>query len=584
MNGLNQRLLKNLWLISAVIAWSTIAAYAQGQPAQKVNASANVISGRITTGDNQPLTNARVSVGRASGIMISAGNVRVDSEGRFSTQPLEPGLYFVGVYVPGLIREPGAAPATSPYLRPGDTVDFKMIKGGVITGSVKNANGDGLIAIPVHAFRVRNQNGDPSPPIPLRDTLTDDRGIYRLYGVAPGSYIVSAGGQGRGGFGLVYPSAYEAYVPTYAPSATRDTAMEIQVSNGNESQADIQFREERGHVISGTITGAPPTSDGQQWAAGVVVYDSRNRADVTVTSTFSNNSFSFAAYGVSDGEYEVSASLNSRTNDSLESPPVRIKVQGADVTGIRLVAAPLASLDGRVIFENDPKNACGKHRDSALVETIVNGRRFEPRTPTKEALPADVRFASRNTTRWATVDARGIFSIKNVPPGTYQIEPNAPASGWYVRSVALDKNVAANIPRDGLPLRNGDHATGLTVTFAEGAAKVTGHLSAAEGQPLPLKLRVYLVPEEKVSAGNLYRYYETAADKDGKFILDNVAPGRYLIVARRPEESEPGLIKLMRLDETLRTTVLKEAEASKKLVAFKPCEQVADFDLSYVSR
>jgi hypothetical protein len=262
---------------------------------------------------------------------------------------------------------------------------------------------------------------------------------------------------------------------------------------------------------------------------------------------------------------------------------VRIKVQGADATGLRLVVAPLASIEGRVTFESDPKAACGKHRASALVETIINSRRYEPRAPVKETPPTDVRFAARNTMRSAIVDARGIFNIKSMPPGTYQIEPNAPASGWYVRSVALDRNASVNIPRDGVSLRNGDHATGLTVTFAEGAAKVTGHLSAAEGESLPLKLRAYLVPEEKVSEGNLYRYYETAADKDGKFSLDNVAPGRYLMVARRAEETESGLTKLVRLDETLRTTVLKEAAALKKAVAFKPCEQVADFDLPYAA-
>jgi hypothetical protein len=55
-------------------------------------------------------------------------------------------------------------------------------------------------------------------------------------------------------------------------------------------------------------------------------------------------------------------------------------------------------------------------------------------------------------------------------------------------------------------------------------------------------------------------------------------------VARRTEETGLGTVKLERLDETLRTTVLKEAEASKKTVAFKPCEQVADFDLSYGSQ
>jgi hypothetical protein len=132
-------------------------------------------------------------------------------------------------------------------------------------------------------------------------------------------------------------------------------------------------------------------------------------------------------------------------------------------------------------------------------------------------------------------------------------------------------------------LRRGDHITGLTVTFAEGAAKLKGRLTAGEGQSLPLRLRVYLVPEDRESSGNLYRYYETVAESDGTFTLDNLAPGKYLIVARRAEVDDLGITKLLRQDETLRATVLKEAEALKKALAFKPCDQVADFDLSYVS-
>ena len=580
---MNALLLKNVCLMGAVISLLASAANGQNQPAAKEDQSAKVISGKVSTSDNQPLTNARIMVGRVmTNAQPQAQNVSVNSDGAFQTRPLEPGLYFVSPYAPGLIRD-ASGPTTGPYFRPGDTVDFKMIKGGVITGSVKNSNGDGLVAIPVRAIRVRNQNGDPVPVTSsMREMMTDDRGIYRLYGLPAGTYIVSAGGQSRP-FALA-PTAYEGYVPTYAPSATRDTAMEIQVTSGSESQADIQFREERGHAISGTVIGAATSQGPQQWAAGITLFDVRNRAEVATTSAFSAGNFSFAVYGVPDGDYELSAQQSSSTNDQAASPAVRIKVQGDDVTGVKLTVAPLASLEGKVIFESDPKPSCGKHRASALVETVINGRRYEPRQPSKDAPPSDVPTMARSLNHSTAVDASGVFNFKNLQAGTYQIEPQAPASGWYARSIALtSRNSAANLSRDGVVLKRGDHVTGLTVTFAEGAARLKGRLTAGEGQSLPLKLRVYLVPEEREATGNLYRFYEAAAENDGTFTLDNLAPGKYLIVARRAEVDDVGTIKLIRQDETLRATVLKEAEALKKAVAFKPCEQVADFDLSYVS-
>jgi hypothetical protein len=582
MKTLNLWMLRILSFIVAAVALSNTVT-AQDQSAQKANASAKVISGRVTTSDSLSPANARVTIGRSNTSGLFQGQtVRVDSEGNFVSGPLEPGLYIVSVYMPGLIRDPTAT-AMSPYFRPGDTVDFKMIRGGVITGSVKNADGQGIVAIPVRAIRTRGANGDPLPfQGATRDMMTDDRGIYRIYGLAPGTYIVSAGGQSRT-FSPITVSAYETFVPTYAPAATRDTASEIQVSNGTESQADIQFREEHGHVISGTVTGAA-TSDGfQQYSAGVVVYDSQNRAEVGTASAISSGNFSFAVYGVMDGDYEISATQGSSTNDQLASPPTRFKVQGADVTGLRLTVAPLASIEGRVVFESDPKAVCAKRRASAMAETIINGRRYEPRSAPKDAT-ADVPLIARTSGRAATVDARGVFSMKNLPPGTYQIDPAAPASGWYVRSVALDRNPAVNIARDGMFLKRGDRVNGLTVTFTEGAGQFLGHLSAAEGQSLPLKMRVYLVPEDRLLAANLYRFYETGANKDGSFTIDNIAPGKYLVIARRTEETESGAPKLVRLDEALRAAVLKEAEAQKKAVAFKPCEQIADFDLPLAPR
>lgn len=580
MKSLSRLLLNDLSRMGLFIAVVCAGTFAQAQPAQKENAG--VISGKITTSDNQPLTNARVTFRKTNS--NTEQYVRVDREGNFSTPPLEPGLYLISAYVPGLIRDP-AAPAMSQYHRPGETIDFRLVKGGVITGSVKNANGDGLVAVPVRAYMVRRPNGDPlSLTFSSREVLTDDRGIYRLYSLTPGSYIVSAGGRsGGGGFGIIVPTAYEGYAPTYAPAATRDTATEIQVTSGSEAQADIQFREERGHVISGTIAEATTSAGPLIWSASVSIFDPRNRVEVGNGSANSANNFAFAVYGVLDGDYEIYATQYSSLGDQRASAPLKIKVQGADVTGLRLAVGPLATLEGRVAFESDPKAACGKNRANAPVETVITSRRYEPRSPSKETPPADVISNFRNQSSSAIVDAGGTFNLKGLQPGTYQLEPTVLNSGWFMRSVKFDRNATVNVARDGVNIKRGDHVTGLTVTFAEGAAKLKGHLSAAEGQSLPSKLRVYLIPEEREAAGNLYRYYEAAAERDGTFTIDNVAPGRYLIVGRRSEENEIGITKLLRLDETLRTTVLKEAAALKKAIALKPCEQVGDFDLPFGS-
>lgn len=154
------------------------------------------------------------------------------------------------------------------------------------------------------------------------------------------------------------------------------------------------------------------------------------------------------------------------------------------------------------------------------------------------------------------------------------------SAGWYIKSIGPERPASTvNPPRDFLALKRGDHVTGLLITFAEGAANLNGRISAAEGQVLPLRMRAYLVPAEREAATNLLRFYEAIADQSGSFKFENVAPGRYLIIARRSEEGELGMTKFVRQDETLRTKVRQEAEALNKSLILKPCEQVADFNL-----
>src|SRR5262245_24517587 len=165
-------------------------------PNSQAKPGTGVISGKVLTRDGESLSNVRVTISRY-GTANSLQTFRADSSGAFTTEPLEPGLYGVSAYVPGYIYDtssPAPTPASG-YYRPGDTATITLMRGSVITGTVKNSNGDPLIAIPVRAIRVRDQEGKKLQfPGSLRDRLTDDRGVYRLYGLPPGTYVVATGG------------------------------------------------------------------------------------------------------------------------------------------------------------------------------------------------------------------------------------------------------------------------------------------------------------------------------------------------------------------------------------------------------
>jgi hypothetical protein len=516
----------------------------------------------------------------------------VDAGGSFRVDGLDPLAYFVWANIPGFISD------TVPneqrrYYHLGDSVTLTLTKGGVISGTVSSSTNTAVVNTTVRAFRVRDENGQAvQNVIPARERFTDDRGYYRLYGLQSGFYVISAGGAGRfSGF----PNQYDSDAPTYAPSSTRDTATEIFVRSGDEATADIQYRGEPGHSISGTLAGLVTTQATMFSGATIQLTDIRSRAAIMFASASSQNNYGFSFYGVSDGEYEVFASRYSSSGDTSVSEARRIKVSGADVSGINLSLFSLASISGRLVLESVPKAECVKRRSTALQETVIGGRRMiqETKTPRSAAKTqtatneVPISFANQNFE--SIPDTKGEFILRNMHNGLYRFGTQFPENGWYLRAItmgtppAMAKPSDPNIPRDGLTLKTGEKVSGLTVTITEGAAALRGHLVAAEGQRVPAGLRVYLVPAERESAENVLRFFEAAADTSALFAIDNIAPGRYWLIVRPADEGDPAKVKPIRQETALRARVLREAEALKKEIAFKPCEQAEDYELPWTA-
>ena len=244
---------------------------------------------------------------------------------------------------------------------------------------------------------------------------------------------------------------------------------------------------------------------------------------------------------------------------------------------------------GRLVLEKDPKLNCGKRRETASRETIIFAHRYEPETatpPSKAPQLPDVPMIFTNALTENIPDANGAFILKNLQRGSYRIDPRAPASGWYIRSITLGPAMAAKsssstVARDGVTVKSGERVSGLTVTITEGAASLRGRVSVAEGQRLPRDLRVYLLPAERESAENVLRFFEARAESDGSFAIGNIAPGRYWLLGRAGDESDPTKVKVIRQDSALRSQVLKEAEGAKNEVSLQPCQRMLDYDLLF---
>ena len=521
-----------------LVGTQALAQTTESRPAQ----ATTVITGRVVaSSDNFPIANARI-LGRAAGGPSSVRIATTDDDGKFQLTNLAPANYVIRVAAAGYV--PDLALTDIPVYRPGENVTLRMIKGGVITGRVVNQNGQPMALARVRAVRVKDAEGNAVRDSAVRDWTTDDRGIYRAYGLEPGAYVVSANGT------------------TYHPSATLDTAIVVNVVNGNETGGvDIKYRPEHSYAVSGMIVGGAAQGDAPLRRAIISVTLSHATSGVTVAFTTivpnaGNSVFNFDA--VPDGVYELTAQAAPGSKDATLAPPQLVTVRGASVTGIVLTLMPMGSVSGRVLIETE---SCAEVPATSLQETLITAkaetqRSAKPAPPVASLLPVE-----------AQPDTRGEFLLTNMSAGKYALNVKLASSRLYVREIAREPGpMTARFNL--LTLKSGQHVNGLIIKLASGAASVTGRVSA--DTDLPSRLNVYAVPAKREHADEVLRYAHAQVQPDGSFSLKHLAPDRYFLLPISATDL---------FDPKARAALRRDAERANVSVDFKPCQRVTGYTL-----
>ncbi|MGH9800713.1 MAG: hypothetical protein ACRD82_10140, partial [Blastocatellia bacterium] len=521
------------------------------------------IKGRVLGDDGQPMANIPVMAipfGRNAARRQAApaqpgqpfqapqqmmpAQIITDDEGNFEFVNLTPASYAISASAPGYVAPlpedtDGEEENRSGLYRLGDVANISLVKGGVITGKVFNANNETLTGVTVGAVRTGNLNGEADELSAARGLgrswRTDDRGVYRIYGLIPGTYIVQAGqsgqaGPGQGGRPGGGPggqlSPYSQDAPTYYPSSARDAAIPFAVHPGSEiTGIDIRYRAEKGRSVGGRViiaqtaaaTANQPINRPRQANnfGSTEIRLSVAGTDSVIATTFQSDGFQtsgqtsgqasgFAFYAIPDGEYEITARRNGAAGESDSvSESRRVPVHGADVAGIQLTLTPLALLSGKVVVEKAAA-ACPSPRRSFTEEILLTAHKEDAATASKPG--------NRKTTPRLSIAplASGDFTFRNLEAGRWRLQTQLPDENWYVRSIhsATPTAVAAvrkptqaataaalpNIARNGTSLKPGEKLTGVIVTIADGAVSLRGKIVAAKaGGKFPSRLRVHLV-------------------------------------------------------------------------------------------
>jgi uncharacterized protein (DUF2141 family) len=527
------------------IAGTVVADDANGRPVRRAVVT---LSGEGLNGDRKTVT---------------------DDTGHFAVTALPAGRYTLSVSKAGWVtayygsKHPGrpvfgGAPIVLQVGQRLTTETLRMLHGSAVTGVITDAFGHPTANAQVRLLPMRVENGqralDPMGGQAMGMIgqgaygYTDDRGIYRLYGVLPGDYLVVASGFGDNGQDIqqLRPDDLQAarravqpgqspgptsataptaqggstaartgptvgYAPVYYPGTFEASNAVVVTVGANEERSGVDFALMLAHTAR--VKGVLLEPDGRPASGGQVQLLLPPAPSVLLSAgqfarVLPDGTFTFS--GVPPGHYTIVA----RAPDTSAAPapaggaggqtivggvvlmgpagrgPLTLwatgatAVDGQDITGLALTLQHGATITGRLVF---------------------NGTTLTP--------PADPTHVGVRLTRasddamgmgmggaTAQVDATGGLKFTNVPPGSYRVDVSmntggrlgTPAAanalkGWSPRSAVL------SIPgstggRDAMDLpfdvALDAPVPDLVVTLTDRVAEISGKVTDAAGHPV----------------------------------------------------------------------------------------------------
>ena len=366
-----------------------------------------------TADTGTPVRRAQV---RISGTEIMPKTAVTDAEGRYEFRDLPAGRYTLTATKPGFVTinygqtrpfESGKAIELG-EAQVLDKADFTVPRGSAISGRIVDEFGEPLADAQVSAMRSTWVNGRRRLQSTGRVAQTNDLGQYRIYGLPPGDYFVSASHERRGEMMVVDrvaatfvaagasssgpgPSASEpksGYAPTYFPGTSNGSeAQKITLAVGQEmSSADFSLLPVRLVRVTGTVIG----SDGRPLEGAMISTSARNQSESHVMfpmagSSRTDKNGQFTLNNIAPGEYTLQArGMNIMSSSdggdrmvftmtrvgggdgSTEFGSVPLSVGGDDVSNVMVVTSKGASVTGRVTFEGAKPSNTAPIRVSAV--------------------------------------------------------------------------------------------------------------------------------------------------------------------------------------------------------------------------
>jgi protocatechuate 3,4-dioxygenase beta subunit len=534
----------------------------------------------VSDGDSpRPIRRAVVELS-GTGIRSAVQSV-TDDQGRYAFEGLLPGRYSIGVSKSGYVRSYHGA--RRPWRGPGAPIDLEpgaqrrdlitvLQRGGAVTGRIVDDQGQPIPNVSVQLFERRSSAGAARLTRIGAQTLpSDDRGVYRVYGLAPGEYLVAAAvpqnmaarlitreelqwasavvQSGRAGGGSTGSppappqgssvSYSRAYFPGTADAAL---AVPVTVAPGQERDgADIAVRLVPTARVSGTIQ----QPDGTRASSGVNVMlrprDAILGEPFSLTPRFLPQSGQFEFAAVEPGTYVLTARAMPRPPPGRQGPqtmpPPRpamtlwaetvITVNGVDLEDVGLRLEPGTTISGTVVFEGQ----AGTTTEGTQVNVQLS-------TPPPATAPQSFGAAAKD----------GRFEIAGVIPGLYRITatvsrpmrggqpPAGPAVPWMPAAILWNGREVL----DGeVEVHRNEPISDVVIRLNDEAAELSGRILDGNDKPVTdLFVMAFTADSARWRQGSSRVRAPARPGPDGRFRFSNLTPGDYFLAALADFDSQ----------------------------------------------
>jgi len=434
-----------------------------------------------------------------------------DSEGHFAFDSLAPGRYRVTASRNGYVNRgprPGAG-LSLVTLSSGQQVSgfvVRLTPSAVLAGRVTTEGDEPLPNVSVEAMKYTYQN-ERRQLTEVGTSTTNDRGEYRIWGLAPGKYYIRAthprGEAARPG-GLVY-------VPIFYPGVTDPARTQpVELHPGDEATGiDMTFVPVRSVRVSGRVLNVNSQPDK---GAQITLVGGSGSFTFPAGQGSADAKGAFEIRGVPPGSYTLIAEqFGNGEGDKVMRGRATVEVGETNVSDVEVVTGPGSSVSGHLHVEGKSNVDFSKINVALDPLDDLAGLGFAPDVSSIPLRPD------------------GTFQFHDVPEGTYRVNIIPVPGGYYLKPSGEGDAAEAGVKV------GHNRSAAVELTLSAGAGGVSG--TVTRDHQAFAGATVVLVPDPPRRA-ELRFYRQALSDSAGRFTITSVTPGDYKIFAW--EEVERG--------------------------------------------